>query len=76
MKELLQYILAEITSNPDAIVIEEKQENDETVYEVSVDEEDKGVVIGKGGMNIKAIRNIVSIVARRENKRVYIKVID
>ena len=39
-------------------------------------EEDKPLVIGKGGRNIRAIRQITSILARKEDKRIYIKIAD
>lgn len=77
MKELLQYILSKIVEDPDTIVItEETNELGEDVLNVNIPEGDRGIVIGKGGKNIQAIRNIVSIIAKREGKKVRIKILD
>ncbi|KXK07983.1 MAG: KH domain-containing protein [Candidatus Dojkabacteria bacterium] len=77
MKEVLHYILANILGNPEALSIDQQVEEDGTiVFVLNMDDADKGLVIGKGGMNIKSIRNIISIIARRENKKVYIKITD
>lgn len=77
MKELLHYILSKIIADPETIVItEEVNEFQETVLNVSIPEEERGIVIGKGGKNIQAIRNIISIIAKREGKKVRIKILD
>ena len=76
MKQLLTYILANIVEDPDTISIEEEMNGEEVVLKVSIPEEERGRVIGKNGTNIKAIRNIIGIIARSENKKVYIKIID
>lgn len=77
MKELLQYILSKIVADPETIVItEEVNEFQENVLNVAIPEEERGIVIGKGGKNIQAIRNIISIIAKREGKKVRIKIID
>ena len=77
MLELLHYIVTQIVSDPNTVKIDmQEEEKDNIVYLLNLPEEERGVVIGKGGMNIRAIRNILSIIAKRENKRVYIKVVD
>jgi len=77
MLELLHYLISKIVETPDDVKIEAKEEGiDSIVFYVEVPEEQRGVVIGKQGMNIKALRNILSIIAKRENKRVYIKIVD
>lgn len=77
MLELLHYIIAQIVSDPKSVKIETVEEDkDNITFMLHLPEEERGVIIGKGGMNIRAIRNILSIIAKRENKRVYIKVVD
>ena len=73
MQELLDFIIRKIVNNPDAISITEEEEEDGTVrFHITVDPEDAGLVIGKGGKVINAIRNIVRIQAIKQNKRVYL----
>jgi predicted RNA-binding protein YlqC (UPF0109 family) len=77
MKEILHYILSKIVSDPEQIVIEEEiNELGETVLNIRIPEEERGIVIGKAGKNIQSIRTIVSIIGKRENKRVRIKILD
>ena len=74
MEELLNYILKKITANPKDVKVEKEEENNEVKFLISINEEDKGRVIGKNGSNIKSIRLILSILAKREDKKVYLKV--
>lgn len=77
MKEVLNYILSRIVADPNEINIsEETNEAGENILNVSLPESERGIVIGKGGKNIQSIRNIVSIIAKRENKKVRIKILD
>lgn len=77
MKEVLNYILSRIVTDPNEIDISESiNEEGETVLNVKLPEAERGIVIGKGGKNIMSIRNIVSIIAKRENKKVRIKILD
>lgn len=77
MIELLNYILSHIVSDPEKVKISRVDEEDgSVVLNVEIPEEERGIVIGKSGKNIKAIRDLVSIIARREGKRVYIKIVD
>jgi len=77
MKELLNYILSKIVTDPAEISIsEDTNEYGETVLNVTLPQEERGIVIGKAGKNIESIRNIVSIIAKREGKKVRIKILD
>jgi len=77
MLELLHYLVTKIVKDPDTVKItQQEEEKDNIVYTLELPEEERGVIIGKGGMNIRALRNVLSIIAKRENKRVYIKVSD
>ena len=77
MKELLEYIVKAIVNNPDEVVIEVKESVDFPGLEiltVKVSDTDKGVVIGRKGRTINAIRDIMTISAIRNNKRIKVLV--
>jgi len=78
MEQLLIYILTKIVTDPQTIKVTQEfdETTQETIFNISIPEEERGIVIGKKGKNIQAIRNIVSIIARREGKRVRIKILD
>ena len=74
MKELLIYIIQQLVSNSDAVKVEEKRDGSEVNLLLVVDPLDMGIVIGKGGQTIKAIRRILSIRAMTEDVRVNLQV--
>jgi len=76
MKDVLELILKNIVTNPDAIEVTIGQEEDREVYTIKVDQVDMGRVIGKSGKVIKAIRSLAHVIAIRQNKRFRINLAD
>jgi uncharacterized protein len=74
MKELLELILSNITTHPDAVIIEEASEDGMVIYNITVDPEDMGRVIGKNGKVIRSIRSIAHVVGIRQEKRYRINI--
>lgn len=69
MKELLEYILKGILGETQFYVTEEV-DGDFVRLLIKVEPEYAGIVIGKGGGTIKAIRNILRVRATLEKKGV------
>jgi predicted RNA-binding protein YlqC (UPF0109 family) len=66
-----------LVSKPEAVSIEQFEEADGTVVlELSVDDEDYGRVIGRGGRTANALRTLVKAAAVRERKRVLVDIVD
>ena len=59
MKELLEYIARELVENPDAVEVNEVHDDRGILLQLTVDPEDMGKVIGKGGRTARAIRQVV-----------------
>ncbi|MBU1119655.1 KH domain-containing protein [Patescibacteria group bacterium] len=79
MKELLEHIVKSIVNHPDSVVIDEKESQDFpglTILTIDVAEDDKGVVIGRKGRTINAIRDLITIHAIRNDKRVKVLIKD
>ncbi|HRY22677.1 MAG TPA: KH domain-containing protein [Candidatus Dojkabacteria bacterium] len=79
MKELLEHIVKAIVNNPEAVSVEEKESVDFpglTILTIDVAEEDKGVVIGRRGRTINSIRDLITINAIRNDKRVKVLIKD
>jgi uncharacterized protein len=75
MKELVLNIARALVDNPDAVSVEEIENNNEIILKLRVDQEDMGKVIGKQGRIAKAIRTVVRSAANREQKRVTVEII-
>jgi predicted RNA-binding protein YlqC (UPF0109 family) len=76
MKDLVEYIVKQLVTKPDAVAIEEGQDEGGMVLHLSVDPEDMGIVIGKSGQTIKSIRKILAVRAMNEGARVYLHLVD
>jgi uncharacterized protein len=57
--------------------VTEFEEDEETVVlELSVTEDDRGKVIGRGGRTAKALRTIMKAGGAKEEKRVLVEIVD
>lgn len=73
MKDLLEYLIKELVSKPKEVKITESEEEDGTTHlSLSVSPEDMGIVIGKGGKTITAIRSLVKTAAVKAGKKVFL----
>jgi len=76
MKELLLYIARSLVDNPDQVTVAEREENDETVFELRVAPGDMGKVIGRHGKIAKEIRVLMRAVAQKQGKKVSVDILD
>lgn len=74
MKELLEYIARNLVDNPEDVQVRERVGRFTVTYELSVHPDETGKVIGRSGRVAKAIRDVMSIAAARQNKRVHIDI--
>jgi len=71
MKNLAIYLLTQLVDQPDAIsVTEDETESGAVTLTLKVATEDMGRVIGKDGKVINAIRDVLKILAVKQNKHV------
>lgn len=75
MKDILEFILKNITTQPNDVRIEESDDNGVLHLTVTVNSEDVGRVIGKEGKIIKAIRSIMRVAAIQKGTRVRVSVV-
>jgi len=76
LRELLEYLARSIVEAPDRVRVEEFEEDDGTiVLELSVDGDDYGRVIGRGGRTAQALRTVVKAAAVKDNRRVLVDIV-
>lgn len=73
MKELLQFLVEGLTGDK-KITVEENSQNGAIDYLILAPKEVVGMIIGKGGKTIRAIRNLVKVRATLEAKAVSVSV--
>lgn len=75
MKSLIEILVKALVDVPDAVVVHEVDEGRSVTYEVSVDPEDLGKIIGKQGRVANALRTVAKAAALKEHKNVYVKIL-
>ncbi|MBM7564584.1 KH domain-containing protein [Paenibacillus sacheonensis] len=75
MKDLILVIAKALVDNPEDVRVEVKEDDRGTVYQLSVNPDDVGKVIGKQGRIAKALRTVVASAAVKSQKRVMVDII-
>jgi predicted RNA-binding protein YlqC (UPF0109 family) len=76
VRDLLEFIVSALVEDPEAVQVEELEEDGDLVYEITVADEDLGRVIGKGGRVANAIRAVAKAAAVRLDRRVIVDILD
>jgi predicted RNA-binding protein YlqC (UPF0109 family) len=77
LSELLTFLAQSLVDEPDAVKVEDFEEDDGTVVlELSVADDDYGKVIGRGGRTAGALRTVVKAAGARAARRVLVDIVD
>src|SRR3954447_1274068 len=77
VRELLEHRAQTLVDKPGQVRVEEFEEDAGTlVFELSVDDEDYGRVIGRGGRTAQALRTVVKAAAVKDNRRVLLDIVE
>jgi uncharacterized protein len=77
MKEFIEFIAKHLVDNPDGVVIDEKNpEENKVVLSLKVQADDVGKVIGKQGKTAQAMRTLLTAIAAKEGKRAILEILD
>lgn len=72
-QSLLEEILRAIVTYPEKIEVSRHVDEMGVLLSVKLDQSDAGIVIGKDGRAIKAIRSVMNLVGRRSKARVSVR---
>ena len=77
MRDLVEFLVRALVSDPDAVRVEEVADDGEVVLEVRVADDDLGRVIGREGRVANAIRTIAKAAATSEGGgRVMVEIVE
>jgi predicted RNA-binding protein YlqC (UPF0109 family) len=76
MAELLEYLARKLVDEPDAVRVEQVDEDDTVVLRLHVAQDDLGKVIGRQGRIARALRTIVRAGGTRDRRRVQLEIVD
>ncbi len=74
--ELVEYLARRLVDNPDAVSVEEVEEDDALVIRLTVAPEDLGRVIGRGGRIARALRTLVRAGGAHGDRRVLLEIVE
>lgn len=76
MQEFLTYLIKNITKNPDDVKVEEILEGTTYNYQISVNPDDMGLVIGKEGRIIRSVRALAKSKAIKEGVMINVELLE
>ena len=76
MKELIEFLARSLVDDPEAVRVEEEQDEDRIVLRLYVAEGDMGKVIGKQGRIANAMRDLLKVAAARQGTRASLEIGD
>ena len=74
LREMVEYVARALTSNPDAVSVSEEDDGNRTIFHLSVDEKDKGKVIGRDGRVAQSIRSLLRVAATKQGTRITLEI--
>ena len=76
MRGLLDYLARRLVDEPDAVRVEEVEEDDALVLRLRVAPDDVGKVIGRQGRIARALRTLVRAGGAHEGRRLVLEIVD
>ena len=76
MQAFLEYVVKGLVQNPDDVSITPVEGNGLTIYELRLNQEDVGRIIGKQGVTINAIRNLLTAGSAKKGMRCSVEIVE
>jgi predicted RNA-binding protein YlqC (UPF0109 family) len=74
MKDLVEYIAKSIVNEPDAVNVDEEENEEGITLKLHVADDDKGRIIGKQGQIAQAMRTLLRVKAAKASTRVRLEI--
>ena len=74
--ELVEFLARRLVDEPDAVRVEEVEQDGDTVLRLHVAKDDVGKVIGRQGRIARALRTVVRASASRRHGRVLLEIVE
>jgi len=76
MQAFLEYVIKGLVQNPDTVSITPVEREGMTVYEVRLDRQDVGKIIGRHGVTINAIRSLLLAGSAKKGMRCSVEIVE
>lgn len=75
MKAFLEYVAKSLVDDPDAVVVEMSEGDEEVTLTLKVGEGDMGRIIGRDGRIANAIRSLLRVMGARDGRHVELEIV-
>jgi predicted RNA-binding protein YlqC (UPF0109 family) len=75
VKAFLEYVARSLVDDPDAVVVEVSEADDEITLTLKVGEGDMGRIIGRDGRIANAIRSLLRVMGTRDGRHVELEIV-
>ena len=75
MKAFLEYVARSLVDDPDAVVVEVSEGEEEVTLTLKVGEGDMGRIIGRDGRIANAIRSLLRVMGARDGRHVELEIV-
>ena len=76
MQAFLEYVVKGLVSNPAAVTVTPVERAGTTVYELRLDPQEVGKIIGRQGMTINAIRSLLLAGSAKKGLRCAVEIVE
>jgi hypothetical protein len=75
VKAFLEYVARSLVDDPDGVVVEMSEADDEVTLTLKVGEGDMGRIIGRDGRIANAIRSLLRVMGARDGRHVELEIV-
>jgi len=72
-RDFIHFVIENIVDHPEQVAIEEKDEEYGKKISIKVAQEDIGLIIGREGRRIKAIRRLAGIIGTKMQTKIFVE---
>lgn len=72
----VRYVIESLVEKPEDVVLEQSTDEMGLLISLQLNKEDMGRIIGKNGQTIKSIRTLLRVIAKRENQKINLKIVE
>ncbi|HLX94244.1 MAG TPA: KH domain-containing protein [Verrucomicrobiae bacterium] len=76
MQAFLEYVVKGLVQNPEAVSVTPVEREGMTVYELRLDQQDVGKIIGRHGVTINAIRSLLLAGSAKKGLRCSVEIVE
>ncbi len=75
-QQFIEYVVRNLVDHPDEVHIERTVDERGVLLKLTVNQQDMGKIIGKGGATAKAIRTLLRVLGAKDDARYNLKIVD